>query len=86
MWIGPVRINHPRDLTPMWPFIRKSADEYCNPVLAIHLWPIGGADIWYKGMKRTEICDECKKEYDEQGICYRCHAHPCSCDLVADLL
>ena len=68
LWIGRVRFNSPGSRTPMWPFIRISHDENCNPVLTIHLWPLGGIDTWYRRHQRTDedgICDECVQEIKE---------------------
>lgn len=60
-----IRLNSPGTLTPMRPFIRRSGDEYCNDVLAIHLWPLGGVDIWWRRYQRTEAdgpCGNCSKD------------------------
>lgn len=68
LWLGPyVRVNSRRALTPMWPHIYRSGDEYCNPVLAVHLWPIGGLDIWWRGHRRGEAdgpCERCLAELE----------------------
>ena len=67
LWLGRrVRINSPKSLTPMVPHVRFDHDENCNPVTAVHAWPLGGVDVWWRGMPRTEgICDECTRELDE---------------------
>lgn len=75
-----IRWTSRRGLTPMWPNIRLNHDETCNPVLAFHLWPIGGLDIWVHPGWRAEICDQCKAEYDEEGLCHRCGSRPCGCN------
>lgn len=74
-----IRWTSTRGLTRMWPHVRRSADEKCNPVLAFHLWPLGGLDIWWHRGWRTEICNACKIEYDKDGLCYECGSRPCYC-------
>jgi hypothetical protein len=63
LWIGSrIRIASRKALTPMWPHVYKSWDEYCNDVSAFHLWPVGGVDIWWRRHQRTEAdgrCDTC---------------------------
>lgn len=75
-----IRYTSPAGRTPMRPHIKRSHDEKCNPVLDIHLWPLGGLDIWWHPGWRTEICDACKAEYDEEGVCYECGSRPCYCN------
>lgn len=69
LWIGPrVRINSTGALTPMRPHVRFDHDENCNPVTAVHAWPLGGVDVWWLGMRRTDEdgpCDECLRELAE---------------------
>lgn len=69
IWLGPrIRFNSTGALTPMWPFVKVNHDEWCNPVLCIHLWPLGGLDTWFSRKLRTEedgMCQECLDEIEE---------------------
>lgn len=66
LWIGSrIRLASGKALTPMWPHVYKSADEHCNSVLAVHLWPIAGLDVWWRWRQRTGadgLCDACLAE------------------------
>lgn len=81
-WVGKrIRVSTVRDMTPMKPHIvLRSADEWCNPVFVLHLWPIIGLDVWYGSLQRKSICEDCKVLYRAEGMCFRCHARPCHCD------
>jgi hypothetical protein len=67
LWVGPVRFGTTGTMTPMWPHTYLSHDEDCNPVFAMHLYPLVSIDIWWKGFKRTGlgICDSCQQELEE---------------------
>ena len=66
-WLGPrIRLNSPKSLTPMWPRIYRGGDEHCNDTLCLHLWPLGGIDVWWRWKQRTEAdgaCDRCREEW-----------------------
>lgn len=70
LWLGErVRIGSPKSLTPMWPHIYKSGDEWCNDVLAFHLWPLGGVDVWWRRHQRTAAdgqCPQCAADAPKQ--------------------
>lgn len=75
LWIGPrIRIESPGALTPMWPHVYRGGDEYCNDTVNLHLWPLFGVGLWWRGRQRTAtdgLCDACLTERDElaeQGI------------------
>lgn len=60
-----LRVGSRRSMTPMWPHIRKSYDEFCNEVLAVHLYPLVSIDWWYRRKQRTEadgVCLACRNE------------------------
>jgi hypothetical protein len=68
-WIGSrIRIASPKALTPMWPRVYRGGDEFCNDVLAFHLWPLGGVDIWWRRKQRTAedgLCAKCEQEFTD---------------------
>ena len=70
LWIGRVRFGSPGTMTPMWPHVYKSGDEYCNDVLAFHLYPLVSVDIWWRRKQRTAedgLCEKCKQEMRDAG-------------------
>lgn len=72
VWLGSrVRLGTPGTMTPMLPRVYKSGDEYCNDVLALHLYPVCSIDIWWRWRQRTVDdgwCDKCKRDYREAGF------------------
>jgi hypothetical protein len=66
VWLfGVIRVNSPGTLTPMLPRIYRGGDEYCNPTICLHLWPIGGVDVWWRGKRRGPQdgpCEECEMD------------------------
>lgn len=71
LWIGSrIRIGSHETMTPMWPHVYRSGDEFCNDVLSLHLYPLVAIDIWWRRKQRTAIdgiCDTCKDELREAG-------------------
>lgn len=66
VWLGPrVRLRSGWALTPMWPHIYRSGDEFCNDVICLHLWPLFGVDVWWRWRQRSEadgLCEACATE------------------------
>lgn len=84
LWIGSrIRLASPGALTPMRPRIYKGGDEYCNDTVNLHLWPLGGVDVWWRWRQRTAAdgrCDKCRAEFRELGVCEECGCRPCDCN------
>lgn len=62
LWVGRVRFGSTGTMTPMWPHIRRSSDEFCNDVLAMHLYPLVAIDIWWRRHLRDGLCERCLAE------------------------
>jgi hypothetical protein len=70
-------------LTPMWPRIYRGGDENCNRAISLHLWPIGGLDVWWEPKWRTDAdgpCATCRAESIAEGLCEWCGCRPCMCE------
>lgn len=69
IWLGNrVRLGSYGTMTPMFPRIMRSGDEYCNDVLLFHLWPLVSIEIWWNKRLHTEadgMCENCKFMYRE---------------------
>lgn len=65
LWVGSrLRLDSAGALTPMKPHVYRGWDEFCNPTVALHLWPLFGFVLWWSRRLRT---------YDD-GRCAACIA------------
>jgi hypothetical protein len=80
-----VQFRSRKATTPMWPQLRKGADENCNRALTLVAWPLGSVDVWWEPQYRTDDdgpCETCRADSRTEGCCEWCGSRPCGCDIL----